>query len=118
MTDKERIEVYVDSLPKCCRQCPCCNCEYESRLTCNLGTFDDEYYLQHISMLDKKRHRDCPLKTIQSVQNQRAVEALERLKNYSNKETDIGWGIIKQCSASDIKNKIDELIKEYGGEEG
>ena len=77
----KETKVYMNNLPIKCRDCPCCNCEYENGLTCNLGAFDDEYYLQHISMFDKKKkHRNCPLIDIKTHDRELVKEVCEKIR--------------------------------------
>lgn len=114
MTDKERIEIYVNELPKRCIDCPCMNNDGYGGYDCNL------YYKQHKKILGCEPYDDtipnaCPLKTIQSVQNQIAVEALEKVKELVNEKS--VWSSPfghQKIHASTVEQIIDQLIKEYG----
>lgn len=124
MTNKERIEelekpmkIYVDGLPKSCVECPMCrsgnlklkkNGRYVEANTCVLGLF----YKYH--SIDDEINT-CPLKTIQSVQNQKAVEVLEKLKqDIWTDQSDDGY-LDKQVDLYCLTEQIDQLISELGG---
>lgn len=142
MTDKERIEVYVNELPKSCVECPMCrsgniklkkNGRYVEANTCVFGLF----YKYH-SIGDEID--TCPLKTIQSVQNQKAVEVLEKVKGRVKSLRDLEISAVRESREFDFKTEdarlewikmktenskiynselkiIDQLIKEYGGKD-
>lgn len=112
MTDKERIEVYVNKLPQTPDECPC-QCDTFCNLHC-VNEYGQKNYSAKNCFEDMK---DCPLKTIQSVQNQRAVEALEKLKqDIWVDQYDDGY-LDKQVDIYYLTEQIDQLIKEYGGKD-
>lgn len=100
MTDKERIEVYVNELPKSCEHCTI----YKSYLGFCLTEFSR-------TTPKSERHNKCPLKTIQLVQNQRAVEALEKVKEQIDDE------FICESDYKALDIIINQIIKEYGGKD-
>lgn len=122
MTDKERIDVYVNKLPKTCKECFCVN----DNAFCNL------YYKQNKEVLDceycnKEIHTNCPLKTIQSVQNQVAIEQLEKVKELCDErfnyweQTEFKGNRYDEYDVSnaylDIKVNIENIIRELGGKD-
>lgn len=87
MTDKERIEVYVNELPRKCKDCPCMNDDSYGTYDCTL------YYKLNDRILscdpyENGRPKECPLKTIQSVQNRKAISALQEVKAHITKDVD------------------------------
>lgn len=113
MTDKERI--YLNEIPKRWEECPYARYEeaYGNGHYCILRDgicprLSEKTANEHKQLIEQC----CPLKTIQSIQNQRAVEALQKVKEYVNKPFDSD-GCFK--TAGDIYDYIDNLIKEYGG---
>lgn len=121
MRDKERIEVYVSELPANCKECPMCrsggvkinkNGRYKDAQSCVLGSY------HKYQTIDDKIDT-CPLKTIQSVKNEKVVEALERVKQNILKHEDIYYQENSPfvCVVNlDIESEINKVIKEYGGE--
>lgn len=113
MTDKERIEIYVNKLPKSCDECPCLDYEQDCRL------LDDE----NLDWAGEHgKHTKCPLKTIQSVQNQKAIEQLEKVKEYIDKdrteliEYDTSSGsLMADAFLCDVKNFTNNIINELKG---
>lgn len=118
MTDKERIEemekhftICVDKIPKSCSECQFYHSE--------LSEYDGLYETCVWCGWDfGKEH--CPLKTIQSVQNQKAVSALQKVKesikfSVGIREYDIKEKDLYACV--ETVEFIDQLIKEYGGKE-
>ena len=67
------MNIYVEKneLPKTCVNCPCCT--WKVRHICSLDNGNDDYFLD-------EEGGTCPLQTIQSVQNEKAVEVLEKIK--------------------------------------
>ncbi len=85
MTDKEEIQVCVSELPENCYDClfygvdceqyPCyCLLSWKE-----VGDSDEN--------ISEQRHSTCPLKTIKSVQNQRAIDELKIVKNFVDGRT-------------------------------
>ncbi len=119
MTDKERIEVYVSELPKCCHECVCCNVGYEEGVSCNLCEID--MYEEVGTKLGKDGEteisiykyetlpKECHLKTIQSIQNAKAVDALEKVQEF------MGNYIDQNDDFDKLWKYVENLIKEYGG---
>lgn len=106
MTDKERIKVYVNRLPDNCYECKFC------------GKFKapadrPEIECMHCNLMKKLDTRSelCPLKTIQSVQNEKVVEVLKNVIR-----------VMRDCGNDDyfhyceFFSYVQDLIKEYGGE--
>lgn len=117
MNDKERIEVYVNELPA---QCLDCRFAYDGRCQAHEN---GEYYC-----VENCRRSDCPLKTIQSVQNQNAVEALKKVKGHIMKDVDHKDKLERKGDLSEygkggasrniiIIAYINQLIREYGGKD-
>lgn len=50
--------VYLDKVPTCCDECPCCNCDIDYGESCNLGAFNHYEDYQTIY-----KHPKCPLKS-------------------------------------------------------
>ena len=114
MTDKERIEelekpmrIYVDRLPKSCAECLMCrsgnlklkrNGRYVEANTCVLGLF----YKYH--SIDDEINT-CPLKTIQSIQNQKAVEALQEVKERVKALRDLEISAVRESREFDFKTE-------------
>lgn len=133
MTDKERIQVYVNRLPKNCYDCPC---NYDFDICRIADDSTDDWDVSAYGCSKKERHPNCPLKTIQSVQNQRAVEALEKVKKIVNDRLTPDKEYLEELEENGQIGKydyyeidtrvefckyliiqIDQLIKEYGGKE-
>ena len=53
------MKVYVDELPECCNECPCCNNDVDYGSCCNLGAYEYEDYYQTIY-----KHPRCPLQSL------------------------------------------------------
>lgn len=134
MTDKEQIEVYVNKLPKSCEDCPCFGASFAEHycVLCEINL--DEVVGEKLGVDGKIRipifnyetlPSDCPLKTIQSVQNAKAVEVLKQIKDKIGKRhneirnRDILFWFKDGYSSCyyDVSDLIDQLIKEYGGKE-
>lgn len=110
MTDKERIEVYVNRMPKNCMECLFGNEAVSSDDYCVCGAVKNGMCQSYEQAKNKE---DCPLKTIQSIQNQRVVEALEKVKEFV-----IDYIEFKdEHQESWLYEFIDQLIKEYGGKD-
>lgn len=111
MTDKERIEnLKSGNIPKRCEEC------FFSRKVVNgnilyyecLIEDRDKYHIEDIDGYQVKV-LNCPLKTIQSVQNEKAVEALQKVKEQIDDE------FICESDYKALDIVIDKIIKEYGG---
>lgn len=113
MTDKERIEIYINELPENCMECPFSSDAISCDDYCVCGAVKNGMCQSYEQAKNKE---DCPLKTIQSVQNAKAVEALEKARKIFLNATFFGDIEI----TDDIKyvaQQIDNLIKEYGGKD-
>lgn len=114
MTDKERI--YLNEIPKRWEECPYARYEeaYGNGHYCILRDgicprLSEKTANEHKQLIEQC----CPLKTIQSIQNQKAVEALEKVKEFiSNPTVQNYYGNIPRFR---IENFLCQLIKELGG---
>ena len=51
--------IYVETMPSGCVECPCCNSDIDYGACCNLGAYDyKEYYCT------TNKHPNCPLKPL------------------------------------------------------
>lgn len=108
------MKIYVDKLPKSCWECPCLKSDIEQG--CGL---DDEYKDYFLDEIDGG---ECPLHTVEEVQNEKAIRCLKKLKifcqsNFNSWEFSEYEGNI--YDKHDISNaylnveiKIDQLILE------
>lgn len=106
MADKEQIKIYVDELPEGCYY----KCQFWKDGKCLLTNKKVDAY-----DCNSKRHSDCPLKTIQSVQNQRVVEALAEAErrlceSHYHEEGEGKYSVYME----EVQSVINQLIKEYG----
>lgn len=100
------MEIYVNKIPKNCGDCNFKNIEW-----CVLQSKCDCLFYQNIKC------PTCPLKSITEVQNKKAVEALEKLKqDIWVDQYDDGY-LDKQVDIYYLTEEIDQLIKEYGGKD-
>ncbi len=112
------MKVYVDELPKSCDECPMCrsggvkinkNGRYIDAQGCVFGQ-----YMKYRRIDDEIDN--CPLQTLQSVQNEKAVECLKKVKAIIANHTQELW----TCENDDIDtvlyDDIDQLIAELKGE--
>ena len=51
--------VYVDKVPTCCDECPCCNSDIDYGACCNLGAYG---YVDYYPTT--RNHPNCPLKPL------------------------------------------------------
>lgn len=74
------MKVYVDKLPKCCSDCPCCNECMDYGCSCNLNndylTYDD---------YGKKRHKNCHLQSVADYTNQVRKKVCEEIRDIVKK---------------------------------
>lgn len=132
MTDKERIEeLKKGNIPQKCEECYFARkvvCDTVSYYEC-LVEDRDRYHEEDIGGV-KVKVIDCPLKTIQSIQNQKAVEALQKVKGFAIKEINECNKLLQEETTDDyyiqavnarqsmcfeFRREIDQLIKELGG---
>lgn len=122
MTNKERIGelVIVDKMPDSCYFCKHSHVNASDGASCSL-LHGKEIFCNFTDMAMSDRHKDCPLKTIQSIQNQKAVEALKKVKAEFDFEVEEEFGDYA-CDQDYITLDIwkvdeflDNLIKELGG---
>lgn len=72
--------VYVDKVPTCCDECPCCNTDVDYGACCNLGAFD--YKDCHQTLY---KHPKCPLKSTSQLlleERKKVVDLV--MDNYNN----------------------------------
>lgn len=74
--------VYVDKVPTCCDECPCCNTDVDYGACCNLEAFD--YKDCHQTLY---KHPKCPLKSTSQLlleERKKVVQEIrERLTKYT-----------------------------------
>lgn len=108
------MKIYVDKLPKSCWECPCFKRDMEQ--SCGL---DDEYKDYFLDEIDGG---ECPLHTIEELQNEKAIECLEKLRDkiYNLSIGDYylqnggTYENIKEKRA-EVYNLIDQFIAELKG---
>lgn len=89
------MKVYVDRLPKCCEECPCCNNCMDYGCSCNLDdiklTYDD---------YANKRNKDCPLQSIadytKQVRKELIAKVYEVLEQAVPHDLCWSWAVIKK----------------------
>ena len=70
------MRIYVDELPQCCDECPCCNKDKDYGSCCNLGTYEYEDYYQIIY-----KHPRCPLQSLSEYTKQVRKEVCDKVYN-------------------------------------
>ena len=79
------MKVYVDELPECCKECPCCNYCMDYGVSCNLADIELSY-----DFYADKRHENCPLQPLFDYTKQVRKEVCEEFKeNIENIEKSI-----------------------------
>lgn len=77
------MKVYVDKMPKNCGECKF-HADYKYEIfTKNPHTCCELWWLlkkEDFKVDKKNRNRNCPLHTLEEVQNEKAIECLERIK--------------------------------------
>lgn len=51
--------IYAETMPSACEECPCCNNDVDYGASCNLGAYDYSEYHQTLY-----KHLNCPLKPL------------------------------------------------------
>ena len=104
------MKVYVDELPKCCSDCPCCNDCMDYGCFCNL----DDIHLTY-DYFAKKRPANCPLQTISEHDKQVRKEVIKELVDMVGDYWTVPMGKVVDCDGTEIDAFItgadfDEII--------
>lgn len=68
------MKVYVDELPECCNECPCCNYDTDYGSCCNLGAYEYDDYYQTLY-----KHPRCPLQSLTDYTKQVRKEVVQEI---------------------------------------
>lgn len=74
------MKIYVDELPKCCKECPCMNDDIEYGNHCNMICEKDLKLFLDWDDCQSFRNKDCPLQTTQSLKQQVREEVVEEIR--------------------------------------
>lgn len=123
------MKVYVDEIPKCCKECPCMNDDIDFGNHCNMICEKDLKLFLDWDDCQRFRNKDCPLETTQSLKQQVREEVVEEIKEkiknikekiltYYRKNQDIYNGIINDMDYGQIYglNKLLRILDHVKGE--
>lgn len=74
------MKIYVDELPKNCKECPCMNDDLELGNHCNMICEKDLKLFLDWDDCQRFRNKDCPLETSQSLKQQVRKEVVEEIR--------------------------------------
>jgi hypothetical protein len=93
------MEIYVETVPSACDECPCCNSDIDYGACCNLGAYG---YVDYYPTT--RKHPNCPLKLL----TDRLAEEFEALKETFVWGRDNGY-LTPKSAVGIVENKIKDL---------
>lgn len=80
-------EIYIKEMPKSCKECCCCSCDLKPEFI-KVGTFMYCNLLRQKFRFkeDRKKLKDCPLKSLHDHDKELVAKVLESVKNEASKD--------------------------------
>ncbi len=74
------MEIYVETMPSDCDECPCCNSDVDYGACCNLGAYG---YVDYYPTT--RKHPNCPLKSLKDALAEERKKVVQELKDWCDK---------------------------------